>query len=137
MRHLKTMFKKWSARGHHGVSQGSLWGQPGVTMRGSARGSGRGQPRVSQGSAIVFTVFDTFLNGQTVFRYVSKRLRNTLKQCSKSGHWSARVHQGLSQGSPGAQPGVSQGSGRGQPRFSQVSPGGQSGFTRGSASGQP
>ena len=58
----------------------------------------------------MFTVFDTFLNGQTVFRlYVSKRVQNTLKQCSKSGQpvvtrgsargqpwvtrWSARVHR--------------------------------------------
>ena len=36
-------------------------------------------------SAIVFTVFETFLNGQTVFRYGSKMMRITLKQCSKSG----------------------------------------------------
>ena len=30
-----------------------------------------------QWSAIVFTVFETFLNGQTVFRYGSKRVWNT------------------------------------------------------------
>ena len=42
--YFKTMFKKWSARGHQGVSQGSgrghqgvSQGSPGVT-RGSARG---------------------------------------------------------------------------------------------------
>ena len=61
-----------------------------------------------QWSAIVFTVFETFLNGQTVFRYVSKRIRNILKQCSKSGHY------GASQGSPGGQPGVTRESARGQ-----------------------
>ena len=71
--YFKTMFKK-SSRGQVGVSQGSPGGQV--------------------GSVIVFTVFETFLNGQTVFRYVSKRVRNTLKQCSKSGH-------------QGVQPGVS------------------------------
>ena len=39
--YFKTMLKKWSARGHQGVTRGSPWGQPGVT---------RGQPGVSQGS---------------------------------------------------------------------------------------
>ena len=45
----------------------------------------------------MFKVFETFLNGQTVFRYVSKRVRNSLKQ-----------------GSPGGQPGFTRGSARGQ-----------------------
>ena len=69
-----------SARGQVGVSQGSARGQVGVSY-----------------TAIVFTVFETFLNGQTVFRYV----RNTLKQCSK-----ARGHQGV-------MPGFARGSARG------------------------
>ena len=87
-------------------------------------------------SAIVLTVFETFLNGQTVFRYGSKRVRNTLEQLSKSGQpgvtrgsarghqrspgvsqGSASVHQGVSQGHQG----VSQGSGNSQPRVSQES----------------
>ena len=84
--YFKTMFKKWSSRGQVGVSQGSPGGQV--------------------GSVIVFTVFETFLNGQTVFRYVSKRVRNTLKQCSKSGHQGARGHQGFSQGPAKGQPGA-------------------------------
>ena len=41
---FKTMFKKWSARGHQGVTKGAARGQPGVT-----RGSGRGQPGVTLG----------------------------------------------------------------------------------------
>ena len=78
----------------------------------------------------MFTEFEMFLNGQTVFRLVSKRMRNTLKQCSKSGQpgvtrkgspgrghqeGSARGHQGFSQGSPGGQPRVTRGSARDQP----------------------
>ena len=31
--YFKIMFKKWSAMGHQGVSQGSPWGQP-VVIRG-------------------------------------------------------------------------------------------------------
>ena len=60
----------------------------------------------------MFTVFETFLNGQTVFRYGSKRVRNTLKQA-------------VSQGSPWGQVGVTRGLARGQPRVSQGSARGQ------------
>ena len=57
-----------------------------------------------QWSAIVFIVFKTFLNDQTEVRYGSKRVRNTLKRCSKSGQpgvtmGSARGRQGVNQGS--------------------------------------
>ena len=90
-----------------------------------------------QWSAIVFTVFETFLYGQTVFRHGSKRVRYTLKQFSKSGQpgvshgsrggqprftrGSARGHQGVSQGSAKGHQGVSQGSARGQAGVSQGS----------------
>ena len=72
-----------SARGQVGVSQRSGRDQPGVT-----RGSGRG-------SAVVFTVFETFLNGQTVFRYGSKSvltdfaracILNYRKKCARVGY---------------------------------------------------
>ena len=63
----------------------------------------------------MFKVFETFLNGQTVFRYVLKRVRNTLKQCSKSG-----------------QPGFTRESTRGQPGFTRESARGQPGFNQGS-----
>ena len=92
-----------------------------------ARGQPGGQSGVRYGSAIVFTVFETFLNGQTVFRYVSKRVRNTLKRCPKGGQ------PGVTRG----QPGFTRGSGRGQPGVKQGSPGGQPGISQGSAKGQP
>ena len=46
------------------------------------------------------SVFETFFNGQTVFKYGSKRVQNTFKQCSKSGQ------PGVSQGSPWGHQGV-------------------------------
>ena len=58
------LFKKWSPGGQPGVTMGSARGQVGVSQR-----SGRGQPGVTRGSgkgsAVVFTVFEMFLNGQT------------------------------------------------------------------------
>ena len=61
----------------------------------------------------MFTVFETFLNGQTVFRYGSKRVLNTLKQAVSQG--SPWGWQGVRWGSARGQVGVSQRSARGQP----------------------
>ena len=76
----------------------------------------------------MFTVFKTFLNGQTVFRYVSKRVRNNLKNVQKNvtrepgfTGGSTRGQVGDSQGSARVHQGVSRGSGRGQPKVSQGS----------------
>ena len=56
-------------------------------------------------------------------------LRNTLKQCSKSGQpW-------VSQGSPGVQPGVQPGVSQGAVMGRQGSPAGQPGVARGSTRG--
>ena len=78
--YFKTMFKKWSARVHQWVNQGSPGRQTGVT-----RGSARGQVGVSKGSA----------RGQPGFTRGSAR-----------GHHSPGGQPSVSQGSARGQPGV-------------------------------